>query len=515
MNVRSISALAAVAAIGAFAFAGLAGVDPVALLQAWVPHQLPTDMLLAGGMLATPVARAVHDAWETKDDGGGSDETPPGIIEIKSLIEKQGRAWEEFKRANDERLAKLAKGEAVADIEAKLAKVAKDLDQLDEVKRLYDELLVKMSRPGGLGGSGDDKDLQAEVKSFNDMLRADALVKGRDLPAPLDAQQYAQYKSAFFSLVRHGDVEKLSADERKAMSAGSDPDGGYLLPAPTVGRIVSRVYERSIMRRLATVETISTNDIEGLVDNDEAAAGWVGEADARAETATPKVGKWRIEAHEMYAEPRATQRLLDDSARDVEGWLAAKIADKFARVEGAAFWDGNGVRRPRGLAMYPTAATADESRAWGTFEHVNTGANGDFHTTKADPLQDLLGAFRDEYLQRAAWVMRREVRTRIRKMKEATSDRYLWEPSLQAGQPDRLLGYPAYVDQYMPALGTGSLSLAFGDFAEAYTIVDRIGIRTLRDPYTAKPFVKFYSTRRVGGGAVNFEAVKFLRFASS
>ena len=179
------------------------------------------------------------------------------------------------------------------------------------------------------------------------------------------------------------------------------------------------------------------------------------------------------------------------------------------RVEGAAFWTGNGVGRPRGLTDYTTVATNDDTRAWGSFEHINTGANGAFHTTKMDILHDLQGAFKDRYLPNAQWVMRREVRTALRKMKESTSDRYLWEPSNQVGQPERLNGYPVRVDQYMPALATGSLSLAFGDFREAYTIVDRMGIRTLRDPFTAKPWVVFYTTKRTGGGALNFEAVKF------
>lgn len=430
------------------------------------------------------------------------------IIEVKSLIEKQGQAWEEFKRTNDELIKAKADGKAVADLEAKLATISADMDKLSELKNQIEELMVKAQRPGA--GKADE-DLAAEVKSFNAMLRADAQAKGRAV-ADVSAETYAQYKSAFFKLVRTGNLEALSADERKAMSVGADPDGGYLVPAPTAGRIVSKVYEQSVLRRLANVVTISTDALEGIVDNDEAGAGWVSEIGARAETTTPQVGKYRIEAHEMYAAPRVTQKLIDDAAVDVEAWLAGKVADKFARVEAAGFMTGNGVGQPRGLCAYPTAATADGSRAWGTFEHVKTGANGDFHTTKADPLQDLIGAFKDQYLQNAAFCMRREVRTKIRKMKEATSDRYLWEPSLQAGQPDRLLGYPAHVDQYMPALNTGSLSLCFGDHREAYTIVDRIGIRTLRDPYTAKPYIVFYSTKRTGGGAVNFEAVKFIKF---
>ena len=432
------------------------------------------------------------------------------LSEVKNLIEEQGRAWEEFKRTNDELIKAKADGNAIADIEAKLANMTA---ALDESKTRADELFeeIKASKRPSLGGG--ESDMQKEAKSFNDALRADMQSKGRPA-AEISVDAYAQYKSAFVNLVRHGDLERLSADERKALSAGSDPDGGYLLPTPTVGRIVSKVYEQSVMRQIASVQPISTDALEGVVDNGDAGAGWVSETGTRSETTTPQVGKWRIEAHEMYGEPRVTQKLLDDAAVDVEMWLAGKIADKFARVEGTAFWSGTGVGQPRGLATYTTAATGDDSRTWGQFEHVKSGANGDFHTTKADPLQDILGAMRDQYLAAAIFVMRREVRTKLRKLKEATSDRYLWEPSLQAGQPDRLLGYPVRIDQYMPALTTDSLSLAFGDFAEAYTIVDRLGIRTLRDPYTAKPYVKFYSTRRVGGGAVNFEAVKFLKFAS-
>lgn len=434
------------------------------------------------------------------------------LIEIKKIIDQQGEAWNEFKKTNDEILKAKADGKAVGDLETKLAKISADMDKLAELKSEFDAVVAKLQRPGA--GGGQKSDLEAECKQWNAMLRADFQSKGRSIPADVGVDQYAQYKSAFFSMVRHGDIERLSVDERKALSAGSDPDGGYLLPAPTVGRMVKRVYEFSVMRQIANVVTISTDALEGIVDNDEADAGWVSEMGARNDTDTPQVGKYRIEAHEIYAQPKVTQKLIDDAATDVEGWLADKVGDKFARVEGTAFMTGDGVGKPRGLTTYTTAATGDDTRAWGTFEHVLTGANGDFHTTKADPLQDMIGAFRDAYLSSAQWLMRREVRTKIRKMKEATSDRYLWEPAMQAGQPDRLLGYGVRIDQYMPAIATGSLSLAFGDFREAYTVVDRIGVRTLRDPYTAKPYIRFYSTKRTGGGAVNFEAVKFLKFSA-
>lgn len=435
------------------------------------------------------------------------------MSEIKNLIESQGQAWEAFKKTNNEIIAAKADSKAIGDLEAKLAAVNAEMDKMSEVKADFDNFVLASKRPGA---AGDDKnELDTEAKSWNAMLRADYQSKGRSIPSEVSTDQYAQYKSAFYSLVRHGDIERLNADQRKAMSAGSDPDGGYLLPTPTVGRMVKKLYEQSVMRQVANVLTISTDALEGIVDNDEADAGWVSEIGDRPDTDTPQLGKYRIEAHEMYAQPKVTQKLIDDAATDVEAWLAEKIADKFGRVEGNAFVNGNGVGKPKGLFAYSTAATGDDVRAWGTFEHILTGANGDFHTTKADPLQDLLGAFKDQYLQNASFLMRREVRTKIRKLKEATSDRYLWEPGLQLGQPDRLLGYPVRIDQYIPTIATGSLSLAFGDFREAYTIVDRIGVRTLRDPYTAKPYVRFYSTKRSGAGAINTEAVKFLKFSAA
>lgn len=435
------------------------------------------------------------------------------VLEIKSLIEKQGQAWEEYKKTNDAIIAAKADGKAIGDLETKLAKISEDMDKLADSKKMIEDFMAKSTAPGVVGEL-IDKDLAAEVKGFNLAMRAEFQSKGKAIPAELDVDGYQQYKSGFFKLAAGLKLEDLAGEERKAMSAGSDPDGGYLLPHSTAGRMVTKLYEQSVMRRLANVQTISTNKIEGIVDNDEADAGWVAELGTRSDSGTPQVGKWEIEAHELYAMPKASQRIIDDAATDVEGWLANKVADKFARVEGTAFATGTGVGQPRGLFSYTTAATSDDTRAWGTFEHIVTGASGAFHTTKADPLQDMLGAFKDQYLQRAQWLMRREVRTALRKMKEATSDRYLWEPSLQAGQPDRLLGYAVNIDQYVPAIAADSLSLAFGDFAEAYQIVDRLGVRTLRDPYTAKPYVVFYTTKRTGGGAINSEAVKFLKFSA-
>lgn len=436
------------------------------------------------------------------------------ILEIKTMLEERKKAYDELQKTVTELKAAQVDGKAIGDLTAKVETLSKACDKFDELKEAVDALELKANRPMNDIEAKAAQDLDTETKSFNVAMRSEYQQRGKAYPGDMTAEQYKAYKSGFFKLVVGQKVDDLPENERKALSAGSDPDGGYLLPHATMGATLGKIYEQSTMRQLATVQTISTNDIEGLLDNDEADAGWVSELGSRTETDTPQVGKWRIEAHEMYAAPKASQRILDDAAVNVEAWIAQKVADKFARVEGTAFWQGTGVGQPKGLASYTTAATADDTRAWGVFEHVKTGANGDFHTTKADPLQDLIGAFKDQYLQNASFVMRREVRTKIRKLKEATSDRYLWEPALQAGQPDRLLGYPVRIDQYMPALTTGSLSLALGDFRRAYLIVDRLGMRTLRDPYTAKPYVVFYTTKRCGGGAQNTEAVKFLQFSA-
>lgn len=438
------------------------------------------------------------------------------LIEIKKVIDQQGEAFAEFKKANDALIAAKAEGKALGDLEAKVATLGAALDKLTEQKAAIDELLLKAARPGGLNG-GDTKAAEAkaaELKGFNMALRAEYQAKGKVFAGDLSEEAYTQYKSGFFKLISGVSMDSLTSDERKAMSAGSDPDGGYLLPNSTQGMMVTKLFEQSVMRQIADVQTITTEKIEGVVDDDDASAGWVSELGTRSDTSTPTVNRYEIAAHEMYAEPKVSQKLIDDAAVNVEAWLAGKVADKFARVEGTAFWTGTGVGQPRGLTSYTTAATADGSRAWGQFEHVVSGANGAFHTTQFDPLQDLQGAMKDHFLPNAQWLMRREVRTAARKLKESTTNRYLWEPGMQVGAPERLNGYPVRVDQYMPALATGSLSLAFGDFRQAYTIVDRMGIRTLRDPFTAKPFVVFYSTKRTGGGAMNFEAVKFLKFST-
>ncbi|MEB2353248.1 MAG: phage major capsid protein [Burkholderiaceae bacterium] len=384
------------------------------------------------------------------------------LAEIKRLVVDQGRSIEEWRAGETKRI--------------------------DELKSQFDEFVLRSQRPGIAG-------------------RADGTAMG-------DAERKAT-ETAIRAWVR-GDqaaVDNATA-ELKAMSVGSAVDGGYAVIAAR-GAMVRVMAEVSPLIGAVRSINLSTGDaLEGIVDNDSAGATWVGETEARPDTTTPQIGAYRIPLHEIYAMPKISQKLIDVADIDVVGWAQSKIAEAFAVALEDAIVAGDGVAKPRGLITYPTSDAADSSRAWGTFEHVDTGANGDFHTTKADPLIDLVAALRPVYRSRARWVMSRAVAAKIRKMKVASSDEYLWQPGLQSGNPDTLLGFPILYCEAMPALDTGSLSVAFGDFASAYWSVARPGVKLLTDLYTDKPNVRLYAYHRMGGGAVNFEAVKFLRFAA-
>ncbi len=321
----------------------------------------------------------------------------------------------------------------------------------------------------------------------------------------------AEERKAFNDYLRTG-AESL---EMKAAMVGGDPEGGYSVIAPLASTMTKRIYELSPIRQLARAVRIQSDAFEELVDKDEAGATWAGETTAPSETAAPKLAALRIPAHDIIAEPKATQRLLEDSSIDIGTWLVDKVIDKFSRTEAAAFINGDGVLKPRGFLTYPVAATADATRPWGTIEYVPSGASGAFAgTDPGDALVTLVYALKADYRARAVWLMSRDMARRVRQFKDEQGQ-YLWAQGLEAGQPDRLLGFPVHYAEDMPALGANSLSIAFGDFMAGYTIVDRLGVTVLRDPFTAKPYVKFYTRKRVGGAVNNFEAIKVMKFASS
>ena len=315
--------------------------------------------------------------------------------------------------------------------------------------------------------------------------------------------------------LRRGD-QRLTAQERdvleqhqKALSVDSDPDGGYLVTPQQSARIIEVVFETSPMRQIATVETISSDALEGLFDGDEAAAAWVAERGSRAETNTPQLGQWRIPTHELYANPRATQKLLDDSAVDIEAWLSRKVADKFARTENLAFVLGTGVGQPRGIVTYPDGTTR------GTIERI---PSLDASTIAAEGIYGVIYGIKNAYRTGAVWVMNRATVGVIRTIRDesggAGTGQFMWSPGFGT-QPATLAGYPIVEFEDMADISGGNIVAGFGNFRQAYTIVDRIGIRVLRDPYSAKPHVEFYTTKRVGGDVLNFEAIKLMDIAAS
>lgn len=311
-------------------------------------------------------------------------------------------------------------------------------------------------------------------------------------PAAVDMDGYKAWEKSFGLYLRRDD----KPIEAKALSVGSDPNGGYLVPTATSARIIAKVWETSPLRQLATVETIGTDKLEIPVDDDEASAGWVGENEGRPETGTPKIGTQVIPVHEVYAKPRATQLMLEDASINIESWLATKVSDKFARTEATAFIVGDGIKKPRGILTYP----AGSGRG-----HIARVPSGSATAVTADGLVRLTFALKDYYLAGATWLMKRSTVAEVCLLKDGQGQ-YIWRPGLEAGRPSVLLGYEVRQADDMPAVAAGSLPIAFGNFRAGYTVVDRLGITTLRDPYSSKPFVEFYSRRRVGGDVVNFEA---------
>lgn len=302
---------------------------------------------------------------------------------------------------------------------------------------------------------------------------------------------------------------KAASDpELKAMSVGSDPDGGYLVMAQFGGIISTKVYESSPIRQLASVTQISTDTLELVVDNDEADGQWVSEAGTRNVTGTPQHGKITIPVHEMYDQPKATQKLLDDAIIDVEAWLSAKVAEKFARIEATAFVSGNGVGKPKGLLSY--AAGADI--AAGQVEQVSSGSAGAITRTG---LVNVQNALKEPYQANATWLAQRASLAAIMELKNGIGDPIFDSMfDKNVGLELTIMGRPLRFAADMPTIAPNALSVLYGDIRTAYQVVDRMGIRVLRDPYTDKPFIKFYTTRRVGGAVVNFEAYKLMKLAA-
>lgn len=401
----------------------------------------------------------------------------------KILAELQ-KTFEDFKLERDKELA---------DIRAGMA----DVVQTEKVDRINAEITA----------------LQKALDETNAALAA---VKVGAVGGTTDPDK-AEHAQAFDRFFRRGVDAGLRDLEVKAkLTTQSDPDGGYLVPEETEAGIDRVLGTVSTIRSLARTISISTSTYKKLVNMGGATSGWVGEEQDRPGTATPTLREIAINTGEIYAMPGATQTSLDDARIDLAAWLAEEVAIEFAEQEGAAFAHGDGINKPRGILAYDTVANA--SHAWGKIGFVASGKADGFvaataSANPADCLIDLYYALKSGYRNGASWLMSDATMNTVRKFKDAEGA-YIWAPPSGPAQVATILGKPVHTDDNMPAVAANAFPVAFGDFGRAYLIVDRIGIRVLRDPYTAKPNVLFYTTKRVGGGVVNFEALKLLKIST-
>ncbi len=389
--------------------------------------------------------------------------------EARAALHEVMAAFESYKAANDERLnrADILLEEKVARIDAGLTSAQARLDRaLSEARRPMIGADTRLAEPD-------------ERKAFHGYLRSGA----------------------------------TPVQEIKGIAETSPSTGGYIAP-PEVERVVERrLMTASPMRDIAAVTTIGASLYRKPVSITGVVAGWAAETAARPETTAPTLDLLDFPAADLYAAPAATQALLDDAFVNLDDWLAAECEDAFAAQETTAFVTGDGANKPKGFLSY--TIVADASQAWGQIGYIATGVDAAFpSTTPGDKLMELIYTPKVRYRPNGRFVMNRKTVGVVRKFKDGDG-RYLWAPGLEPGKPSTLMGYPVTEMESMPDVAPSSYSLAFGDFAKGYLIVDRAGLRVLRDPYTAKPYVLFYTTKRVGGGVQNFDAIKLLKFGVS
>lgn len=420
---------------------------------------------------------------------------PRGIVAVRAdasnpaqILAEMNRAFEEFKSELNTEVAELKKGQSDVVRSEKIDRINTEITELNKAMDEANRLIAAL-KTGGAGG--DDAD-----------------------PAK------AEHAKAFGAWFRRGDraidADLHELEVKAALSTDSDPDGGYLVPeemATEIDRVVGTV---SAMRDASNVMQIGTDSYKKLVSMGGAGSGWVGEKDARPETDTPTLREIVINTQELYANPATTQKTLDDGRIDIAQWLADEVSIEFAEQEGAAFISGDGVNKPRGILAYDKVANA--SYAWGKTGFIVSGKNDGFlaptaSVSPADCLIDLYFALKQQYRNGASWMMSDATMGAVRKFKDADGN-FIWQAPTGAAELPTILGKPVRNDDNMEAVGANKFPVAFGNFPRAYLVVDRFGIRVLRDPYTNKPYVHFYTTKRVGGGLVNFEAMKLLKIST-
>ena len=425
-------------------------------------------------------------------------------------IDSLNTDWTEFKGLLDQRVQALEKGQGTAEIQERMDRIQAAMaesekvlaairdDQQQRVDDLHDR--IEQMGTGLVSAPPDTSHIEGHAK-----LGTIYAMNGRSMPtlSPADASaQYAEYKDALRHYLRTKEV-------RAALTIGSDPSGGYLVDPDMSGRMVDLIRETSPMRRLAHAQMITTDRLTGPIDIGEAGAGWVGETDARPETDTPDLGMWELPVHTMYAMPKASETLLMD-ASEIDGWLTRKVAERFGRLENSAFVNGNGKGKPRGFLSYPRKTTNKFSEDdWGSLEFLASGSTSSTAALSGpDKLIQMRTRLKDRYLMRAAWVMNRATLALVMTLSLDDSLGTVFVPDYSRAPYGMILGHPVYIFDDMPNLGTSSASIAFGDFMSGYQIVDRLDIRILRDPYFQKPHVLFYTIRRLGGGVIDFDAIK-------
>jgi HK97 family phage major capsid protein len=384
--------------------------------------------------------------------------------DVKALIEGVNKAFADFKAEHSKQLEDVKKGQADA---LQALKVDRINAEITSLQTAVDEANAKIAAAQMNGGAG------SRVKD-------------------------KEYTDAFHAHMKRGDIQA-------SLNKGAAAEGGYLAPTEWDRSIVDKLVLVSPMRQLATVQTISTNGFTKLVNLKGTASGWVGESAARPETATPTFGSVTYNTGEIYANPAATQQMLDDAEVNLEAWLAGEVEQEFAKQEGAAFVNGDGVSKPIGLLQYATGGVA--THPLGQIANLGSGAVG---AITADAILDLIHALPTAFTLGARFAMNRSTEGTIRKLKDGQGN-YLWQPSYQAGAPATLAGYAISEVPDMPNVAAGALAVAFGNFARTYLVIDRVGVRVLRDPFSNKPFVQFYTTKRVGGGLLTPEPMKFIK----
>lgn len=359
-------------------------------------------------------------------------------------------------------------------------------------------------------------DIEAALDGQAIQLAASKASGGVMSAAPVDRE----YTDTFTGFVRAGigeaDLKASNAIGPRglimaAMSESSLADGGYVAPVEWDRRINQALIPLSPMRMISQLRTTSVQAYSTVWSDQGWGSGWVGETAARPNTANAQLSPLVFPTGEIYANPAVSQRLLDDALIDVGQWIPEQLAIQFARQEGVAFVTGDGVNKPAGFLTYAAGGTNAAVHPGGSLDVVNSGAASSI--PNLDILKDFMYGLASPYRPNATWLMASPTGAVLAKFKTTTGE-YLWQPSTIVGQPDTFMGRPVYFDEGMPSVAAGNLAIAFGDFRAGYVINDRMGVRVLRDPYTNKPFVSFYSTKRVGGGVLDPRAIRVMKISA-